>query len=160
MTTVQIAAVFQAHLVKPEQWKARCPGHDDRVPSLTITQGDDGRTLIHCFGGCQTAQVLGAVGLHLRDLFGRATAVARGRVAASVRARGERESAMHHLRKLHAEGSERLQGMQTAAESLAQRLMRMPDGPEGDALALVFHELLGRIHYQEAALMTIERGLR
>ena len=26
-------------------YKARCPAHDDRTPSLTIAEGDDGRAL-------------------------------------------------------------------------------------------------------------------
>jgi len=51
------------------RWIARCPGHNDRTPSLAIRQLDDGRVLVHCFAGCGTADVLAAVGLSLSDLF-------------------------------------------------------------------------------------------
>ena len=50
-------------------WMARCPAHRDRHPSLRVTQLDDGRVLIFCHAGCGAADVMGAVGLTLRDLF-------------------------------------------------------------------------------------------
>ena len=53
----------------PGRWNAKCPAHDDRRPSLAIRELDDGRTLIHCFGGCTANEVLAAVGLSLEDLF-------------------------------------------------------------------------------------------
>ena len=33
-------------------YNARCPAHDDANPSLSITEGDDGKVLVHCFAGC------------------------------------------------------------------------------------------------------------
>ena len=54
---------------KPDQWQARCPAHDDRNPSLSITRGDDGRVLLKCWSGCGAADVVQAVGLTLADLF-------------------------------------------------------------------------------------------
>ena len=51
------------------RWIACCPAHDDRRPSLTIREADDGRVLLCCFGGCQTADVLDALGLSWSDLF-------------------------------------------------------------------------------------------
>ena len=50
-------------------WQARCPAHEDRTPSLTISEGDDGRTLVHCHAGCTVEDIAAAVGLTLRDLF-------------------------------------------------------------------------------------------
>ncbi len=50
-------------------WVARCPGHQDRSPSLTVKELGDGRILIHCFAGCGTDEVLGAMGLTMSDLF-------------------------------------------------------------------------------------------
>ena len=47
---------------------ACCPAHDDRTPSLSIKECDDGRLLVHCFAGCPTSDVLMAVGLSLGDL--------------------------------------------------------------------------------------------
>lgn len=50
-------------------WSARCPAHADRSPSLSVKSLDDGRILLHCFGGCGTDAVLGALGLAMTDLF-------------------------------------------------------------------------------------------
>lgn len=61
------------HLDKPKKsgkgFTARCPAHEDRGPSLSITEGDDGRVLMHCFAGCRTSDVATAIGLTLVDLF-------------------------------------------------------------------------------------------
>jgi len=51
------------------RWMARCPAHDDRSPSLSIRETDDGIILLRCFAGCSAADMLAAVGLELRDLF-------------------------------------------------------------------------------------------
>jgi 5S rRNA maturation endonuclease (ribonuclease M5) len=50
-------------------WMARCPSHEDRNPSLSVTEGDDGRVLVHCHSGCTLEQVLAALGLEQRDLY-------------------------------------------------------------------------------------------
>lgn len=49
-------------------WSARCPAHEDRRPSLSITEGDDGRTLIRCHAGCEVESICDSVGLRLADL--------------------------------------------------------------------------------------------
>ena len=51
------------------RFKARCPAHNDRGPSLSVTEADDGRILVHCFAGCDVHQVVSAVGLSVSDLF-------------------------------------------------------------------------------------------
>ena len=48
---------------------ASCPAHDDKSPSLTIRELDDGRILLHCFSGCDVQEVLAAVGLTFADLY-------------------------------------------------------------------------------------------
>lgn len=50
-------------------WVACCPAHDDKSPSLSIRDADDGRVLCHCFAGCGIDSILGAVGLTIDDLF-------------------------------------------------------------------------------------------
>ena len=50
------------------QYKALCPAHDDKSPTLSVTEKDD-RVLIHCFAGCETGDVLDALGLRMSDLF-------------------------------------------------------------------------------------------
>lgn len=42
----------------PGRWLARCPAHEDRSPSLSIRELDDGRTFVHCFAGCYALEVL------------------------------------------------------------------------------------------------------
>lgn len=51
------------------RWLACCPAHDDKRPSMTIRELDDGRVLLHCFGGCSAESILGAVGLEFDALF-------------------------------------------------------------------------------------------
>ena len=52
----------------------RCPvpGHGqergDRNPSLSVTERD-GKILLHCFAGCRNEDIVGALGLDLKDLF-------------------------------------------------------------------------------------------
>jgi len=50
-------------------YMARCPVHDDKNPSLSITEGDDGRVLLKCFAGCSTEEIVKALGLTMSDLF-------------------------------------------------------------------------------------------
>lgn len=46
-----------------------CPAHEDRNPSLSVTCGDEGNVLIHCFAGCTAESVCASLGLGLADLF-------------------------------------------------------------------------------------------
>jgi hypothetical protein len=48
---------------------ACCPAHDDRVPSLSIREGDDGRVLLHCHAGCTKRDILDRLGVEWSDLF-------------------------------------------------------------------------------------------
>lgn len=61
------------HQRAPGRWLARCPGplhrRGDRNRSLSIGETSDGTVLIRCFAGCEPTEILGAVGLELRDLF-------------------------------------------------------------------------------------------
>jgi archaellum biogenesis ATPase FlaH len=45
-----------------------CPAHDDRNPSLSITNGGD-KVLVKCHAGCATEDVLKTKGLLLKDLY-------------------------------------------------------------------------------------------
>lgn len=51
------------------QWIACCPAHEDRSPSMTIAELDDGRVLVHCFSGCSVEEILNAIGLGFDALF-------------------------------------------------------------------------------------------
>lgn len=48
---------------------AKCPAHDDRNPSLSVREGDDGRVLLKCYAGCDVQEIVGALGLGMSDLF-------------------------------------------------------------------------------------------
>lgn len=53
------------------QWQARCPcRNDDANPSLSISQGNDGRVLLHCHrgNGCSVDEICTAVGIQVADL--------------------------------------------------------------------------------------------
>jgi putative DNA primase/helicase len=39
-------------------WTARCPAHDDRSPSLSIRDGNDGKVLVRCHAGCTQPEVI------------------------------------------------------------------------------------------------------
>lgn len=53
-----------------ESYKACCPAHDDKNPSLGIAQTDDGMILINCLSHqCAPADILAAVGLEFSDLY-------------------------------------------------------------------------------------------
>lgn len=52
-----------------DQWIACCPAHQDRSPSMTVKEIDDGRVLVHCFAGCSVESILGAVGMDFDALF-------------------------------------------------------------------------------------------
>lgn len=49
-------------------WVARCPAHEDRNPSLSVTAAED-RLLLHCQAGCTPDAVVQSLGLTLSDLF-------------------------------------------------------------------------------------------
>jgi hypothetical protein len=53
----------------PGRWLAKCPAHKDRSPSLSIRELEDGRVLVHDFGGCAIGDVLAATGLEMSALF-------------------------------------------------------------------------------------------
>jgi putative DNA primase/helicase len=47
---------------------ALCPAHGDRKASLSITEGNDGRALLHCHAGCAPQNIVSRLGLEMRDL--------------------------------------------------------------------------------------------
>ena len=51
------------------QWTAKCPAHDDRRASLSVSVGEGGRVLLNCHAGCSTEDICAALGLTVKDLF-------------------------------------------------------------------------------------------
>lgn len=52
-----------------DKWKACCPAHDDKHPSLAISETSEGIVLLKCWAGCTTKEIVAVIGLELRDLF-------------------------------------------------------------------------------------------
>lgn len=48
---------------------ARCPAHNDKNPSLSVAEGNDGRVLLKCFAGCTLTDICAGLGIKQSDLF-------------------------------------------------------------------------------------------
>lgn len=68
MTYEEILTHFEVKRSCQGKSQCRCPAHDDKQASLTITKGSDS-ILIHCHAGCSIEDVLLAAGLKKSDLF-------------------------------------------------------------------------------------------
>jgi hypothetical protein len=52
------------------RWTACCPVHNDKTPSLVITEKDNGKILMHCFGcGCGIDEICQALGISTDEVF-------------------------------------------------------------------------------------------
>jgi len=92
------------------KWQALCPSHDDKSPSLSVTETNDGTLLLRCWAGCNASEIVGAVGLRLSDLFpkvdhsyqartaSRALIEARQQERTAEQERGYSEAAKHAVR--------------------------------------------------------------
>lgn len=69
MTYEEILSHFQVKKYGNGKAQALCPAHPDKEASLTITQGNDGKTLLKCHAGCSSESVVLAAGLKMADLF-------------------------------------------------------------------------------------------
>ncbi len=50
-------------------WIACCPAHEDRRPSLSIAETEDGLALLKCHAGCSIDAICGALGIAKVELF-------------------------------------------------------------------------------------------
>jgi len=57
-------------------YRLRCPAHNDKNPSLSISVGHDGRILLHCFTGCALEEICNALGIRTKDLYPKTTSAA------------------------------------------------------------------------------------
>jgi putative DNA primase/helicase len=79
MTAETIARALGGHRAGAT-WMARCPVHEDRSPSLSISAGKDGKVLVRCHAGCDQRDLIEA--LRERGLWpttGRALSITRHR---------------------------------------------------------------------------------
>nr|WP_299245356.1 CHC2 zinc finger domain-containing protein [uncultured Halomonas sp.] len=56
---------------RSDAWKACCPAHDDRSPSLSVRLVDEGKILLKCWSGCSASDIVATLGMELSDLFPR-----------------------------------------------------------------------------------------
>ncbi len=68
MTAAELAQRLGGKQVRVDRWKAKCPAHEDATPSLQITQAKNGNVLIKCWAGCETDDVVKALGVEWKDL--------------------------------------------------------------------------------------------
>lgn len=55
-----------------EGWAAFCPAHEDmKRRSLTVSESEDGRALVHCHKGCSFRDIFQALGIEPKDAFPR-----------------------------------------------------------------------------------------
>ncbi len=52
-----------------DYYTAKCPAHDDKHSSLSITLSDDGKVLIKCHAGCEFSQIIDSLGITASQLF-------------------------------------------------------------------------------------------
>jgi len=73
VTTPEFVSALDGGGFKPKRtqagWTSRCPGHEDRSPSLSISEGHDGKVLLKCFAGCVVERIAAGLGWKEADLF-------------------------------------------------------------------------------------------
>ncbi|GMQ82814.1 MAG: hypothetical protein BMS9Abin05_2277 [Rhodothermia bacterium] len=62
---------------------ARCPAHDDQTASLSVSEGTDGRVLLHCFAGCSFEDIMAALSLDVTAAFPETTKAAKNEIVAT-----------------------------------------------------------------------------
>lgn len=66
--TVEVLSRLDAVRPTGDGWRARCPAHEDRTPSLSIHEGTRG-VLLRCFAECALTDICKALHLSPADLF-------------------------------------------------------------------------------------------
>src|SRR5262249_12958964 len=128
-----VVDALRTHGCKPRRngtgWSAKCPAHDDRNPSLSANEGDDGRALVHCHAGCATDAVLEALGLSAADRFAdpkqqRTTTPDKQRVGSEQRYEYRDENGKllyHQVRQDYSNGTKRIRTVYPNGEKTEER---------------------------------------
>jgi len=68
----RMVSALESHGCAPQRagsgWRARCPAHEDKRASLSVSGGNNGGCVVHCHAGCSVESVVAALGLGLADL--------------------------------------------------------------------------------------------
>jgi len=148
MTAVEFALLVQAQRTGPSRWKARCPAHNDRCPSLSIREGGQGAILLHCFAGCSLDAILAALELARRDLFAGPPPTAK-QLAARRAAQEQQEQAAKEQRKARLAAITKAEKFQAIVNALGARLAR---APENERLTRLFDQAVWMHHEAETEL--------
>jgi hypothetical protein len=150
---------LNAKRVRQGRYMAECPNpaHNDRSPSLSISHGSGGRTLVYCFGGCHLEDILRAAGLAKSDLFD-GPPPTREQLAAAE----ERRAGLEAIRRGHAVADReyftalRLGYAERASalKRVSAKVMAMADDdPSIEAMTLLLHDLIGEERSFERAIV-------
>lgn len=142
MNAESLADTLKARPTGRLKWVARCPAHEDRSPSLSITEGRDGRVLVHCFGGCRPEAILKAVGLTFEDLRPAPTPLSFfGRVQLA-REQEQHEAAKQERKQKERVLIDRIRRLEAIEEALINKLVCTPIREETNAVARLYHHTL------------------
>jgi hypothetical protein len=153
MTAKQVADHLDARHAGSGKWMARCPAHDDKFPSLSVREGEGGRTLLRCWAGCSLAAVLKAAGLTVSSLFPAGPPPSSEELKAAAKERERKAAATAKERASRQRLVARREKLSAVVTNLASKLAEIPDAsPEGDALATLFHDACLKLQIVEAEI--------
>jgi putative DNA primase/helicase len=84
----EILSHFEGVTKASAGWMARCPAHEDRKQSLSVSQGERQPWVLHCHAGCSPGAILAAAGLTMADILSpreNGTRRAAGRISYKIR---------------------------------------------------------------------------
>jgi hypothetical protein len=146
VTADQVAEHLNGRRTGAGKWQAKCPGHADRSPSLSIKEGKDGRVLVKCWAGCELSAVLKACGLTLRNLFPDGPPPSYAQLKAAAEKRECKAAATAKERALLHRLVARREKLSAVVRELGSKLASRPGD---DALATLFHLACDRLHAVE-----------
>jgi hypothetical protein len=159
MTAAEFAALVDGRAVGHNRFLARCPAHNDRAPSLSISEGRDGRILLYDFARCSTDAILSALNLVRRDLF-QGPPPSPAQLAAIEEGRKAREQRRRENRAVEREAWDLARRWAAVVDALGAKLARTRnDAPEGNSLTRIFHDACRQLGEAEKAALTVS-GIR
>lgn len=147
MTAQEVANLANARTTGVGKWQARCPAHDDRSPSLSISLGREERVLVHCFAGCTLHAVLEGLGVSAIDLFPGPRLTKAGFSAFKADLERREQAASEERRELR-QASQSVWKWRRIVDVLGERLVLAPED-ECEALAKHFHDAVDHFHHAE-----------
>jgi rhodanese-related sulfurtransferase len=60
LTAAEIAHALRGR-PSGKRWMVRCPAHQDKTPSCSVSEDASGKILVHCFSGCRQQDVVDAL---------------------------------------------------------------------------------------------------